>query len=130
MVLADERVVIIMRGKPVHAPSVETQPCPPDNTTEHVMRQVRTWAGWQNTPVPVVPPFIIHPESAMEIAAWYAMPRNAFAVFASTGTITDDLAGEVQAEIDEVKGYQPTDVESRESHSALRALLAYVQACE
>jgi hypothetical protein len=129
-----------MRGIGKHTPPADTQPAPADNTSERVMYQVRVFTngvpdgryGINGQPRFVRP--LIHAESAREIAAWWQAPRNAFAVFASTGTITDSLADEITHEINFTAGlsgtYDPAEARSTrdENLSALRALLAYVKA--
>jgi hypothetical protein len=81
-----------MRGIGNHTPPVDMQPCPADNTSEHVMAQVKAWASATRT----FP--LIHTEAAREIAAWYQQSVNGFAQFASTGTIIDDLGDEIWGE--------------------------------
>lgn len=140
-----------MRGKAKHVPAVGTQPCPWDNTSRYVTAQVQAWA--RSLPGPTVghpTPYdglLIHPESAMEIAAWWHAPGNAFAPFASTGTITEGLAEEIENNIQgftelnhdflgvdyprEKGGWVSGDLGTPEENKReLRALLAYVQACE
>ena len=80
---------------------------------------------------------LIHPEVALEIAAWRQTPRNAFAQFASTGTITDHLLDEIRAEIrEEKRNWEARDRwlrswrESRQNLIALHALCAYVEAAQ
>jgi hypothetical protein len=68
------------------------QPCPDDNTTEYVERQIKEWRTSGQ---------LIHTEVAREIAAWWQAPTGYgvdFAAFQSTGTITDDLNDGIYAE--------------------------------
>lgn len=112
-----------MRGRWNHTGPEVTFKCPSDNTSGHVMAQVRAWSG--NPPLNKGVP--VHPEIAMEIAAWHQAPGNGFAVFTGTGTLPFGFKEEIQREIEEVR--QACDTESAESLLALRALLAYVYAC-
>ena len=101
-----------MRTTVNHTPPAEMQPMPADNTSEYAMAQVALWAGGSGGRRTGV---LIHTQTAMEIAAWWQSPGPdgiAFAVFASTGTVTDDLLPDGSPEAD-----------------ALRALDAYVRAC-
>jgi hypothetical protein len=120
-----------MRGNAKHIPTTATQPCPPDNTSDYVMRQVNIWSTFRALDLGVK---IIHPESAQEIASWWQTPRSAFAVFASTGRIVEGFAEEINAEIrayvssaDERAGMGAAE---RDNTVVLFALLAYVKACE
>lgn len=117
-----------MRGKWNHGQPERVQGQPADNTSAYVMAQVGVW---QQCARYLVPEDVdhIHPESAMEIAAWYQAPGNGFAVFTGNGTLPFGFKEEIQREIEKVRGFQPGDTESAESLTALRALLAYVYAC-
>lgn len=142
-----------MRGNAKHIPSVPTQPCPPDNTSEHVMRQVARWtkstaindpelaccgrdAADCDCETPVEYGLLIHPESAMEIASWWQSPgrdRMPFTTFASHGEITDGLAEAIEREISTVQNRLSgayAEAPDKDALAALRALLAYVKACE
>ena len=103
-----------MRRRWEHTAPPVTQPEPADNTTEHVEAQVRRWTA---TGV------LVHPESALEIAAWWQSPGSDgidFAVFASSGQITEDLADAIEREVTRELF---VDVDH------LRALDAYVRSC-
>lgn len=111
-----------------HHAASNVQPVPEDNTSEYVHAQVAVWA---DTGV------LIHPEMALEIAAWRQEGDNAFAQFASTGTITEGLLDEIRAEIREDKrNWEGRDRwlrnwrDSRRNLVALHALCAYVEAAE
>lgn len=121
-----------MRGKWNHVSPPTHQIEPDDNTTKYVMAQVCNWdfgdstEGWNA--------LVIHPEAAMEIAAWWQAPGNAFSVFASTGTLGDgqDLTAEIQQAMrdNDNRTLGWLTGEDRARHGmALRALLAYVEAC-
>ncbi len=89
----------------------ETQPAPADTTGRFVTAQVE---AWQSTGVP------IHPAIARAIAAYWQTPRNAFAPFASTGTVTDSLDAEI--------GWALRDAGTAEDAAELHALRAYLAA--
>lgn len=99
-----------MRSTVNHIAPAVMQPEPNDNTSIEIIRQTDTFYG---TGV------LIHTQSAMEIASWYQTPRNAFAPFASTGTIEFELRNEIQREISGA-------TDSADDRRALRALLMYV----
>jgi hypothetical protein len=109
-----------MRGIGNHTPPAQYQPVPLDNTSDYVRAQVLMWARGSDTDM------LIHPEIAREIAAWWAMPNNALATFATTGRITDQLAEDIAEELQELlASREETDLRD---HDALMALLAYVRA--
>ena len=115
-----------MRNKWAHVKPEVTQPCPDDNTTPFVVRQCAVWADNG---------VLVHPETAMEIAAWWqGYDDPAITAFASTGTIREGL----KAEIEETIGLWERDLgrprpvkantdETRRDLMCLRALLAYVE---
>jgi len=119
-----------MRDIGNHTPPLATQEYPQDNTNKYVMAQVHCWAEEEHDNL------IIHTESAREIAAWWAEGTNGFAQFASTGTITDGLIEEIEEQIRETEQmseratFATQRAEWTESLPALRALLAYIRACE
>ncbi len=95
-----------------HITPAGTQDCPPDNTAEHVKAQVGVW--FTN------PRRLIHPEIAMEIAAWWHGPNQpGLTAFSHTGTITPELLPEI------AKGVQFSNGGYRDD---LLALDAYVRA--
>jgi hypothetical protein len=104
----------------------DTQDVPADNTSAYVMAQV---TEWQRTGR------LVHPESALEIAAQWQSPGSQgsdFAAFASTGTITDDLMSEIDREIGCLMGTTDSEVSASDvadEIEALSALRAYVTAC-
>lgn len=122
------------------SPQVATQPCPPDLTIDQLMYQVGVWrnAVEQISAMPLTAalPVLIHPEVAQEIASLWGSSRSAFALFASHGEITDDLAEAIEEEIKEAERmaeratFAGTRAERANSIAALRALLAYVRHCE
>jgi hypothetical protein len=111
------------------------QPCPRDNTTRHVYAQV---SRWLRTDEPV------HPEIAMEIAAWWHGPGRldtAVTAFSHTGDVKihgiaewDSYAGFGPDLGDAVRSLiaAPQDEESTDDAgmACLRALAAYVDAVE
>ncbi len=99
-----------MRTTVRHTPPAKMQPCPPDNRSQDVRRQI---ADWRATGVTV------HTQAAMEIAAWYHAPGNGYAPFASTGTITHGFTMEIRRDME----HGNLDV-----LADLPALLAYVSA--
>lgn len=102
-----------MRGNWKHNEPRVTQECPADNTSPYCNAQIREW---RVTGVPV------HPEVAMEIAAWWHAPAwPAITAFSTSGTITDDLLRQL-AKDRERKELSPLDREE------LDALIAYVRA--
>lgn len=130
-----------MRGIGNHTPPELMQPKPADNTSEHVMHQVRKWErslihGSQRF---IPGGYLIHTESAREIAAWWQSVGPSginLTEFASTGTISDDLAKSIErithdlARMVETCTQCEADQELIENVKALRALLAYVRACQ
>jgi hypothetical protein len=93
-----------------HQPPEFTQPVPADNTSTYIEAQTETW---RQTGRPV------HPEVAMEIAAWWHAPNNALSAFSHTGTVTNTLIDEIGAELS-----APTlGPIGRQSLQALRAYL-------
>ena len=128
-----------MRGKWINAPA-HHQDCPADNTDEYCWDQTRVWAQSGGTDH-------VHPEIAMQIASYWHSPSQrdeAITVFASTGTITDGLAEDIDRER---KPYRDTWnasfgksiitpsslrgvlVDALRNWTMLDALLAYVRAC-
>lgn len=102
-----------MRGTWRHQPPDTTQPAPADNTGDHVAAQVDAWHHGNG---------LLHPETAMEIAAYWQVPGSALAAMACTGTITHDLVAEIDVEL--------TDTELADhDRQQLRALRAYVLDC-
>lgn len=91
-----------MRGKWNHTEPASTQPLPADNTTDHVMVQVREWhratGEWRARGK------LIHPEVAMEVAAWWQAPSNpALTAFASSGIVLRvSLPTEIEGELTRV----------------------------
>lgn len=76
-----------MRGTGKHKPPQWMQPCPQDNTSDFIVKQVEHWVDR--------PYFteIIHTEVAREIASWWASssPRGMnFTAFATAGNILDE----------------------------------------
>jgi hypothetical protein len=96
-----------------HQPPATTQPAPADNTDPYVAAQIETWQRGGSLP---------HPEAAMEIAAWWHAPDTALAAFSHTGTITDSLVAEIDAEL---AGPGLTEADQR----PLEALRAYLLDC-
>lgn len=84
---------MIMRNSWSHVPPEDHQPCPRDNTSRYVLAQV---SRWRRTDEP------IHPETAMEIAAWYHSPSyrdQAITAFSHSGTVMiDDLVPNIRAQ--------------------------------
>jgi len=119
-----------MRGPGTHTPPADTQPQPAHNDSVTVMRQAHRWNREPGTWREHGP--LIHPEAAREIAAWWQSPGPAglpFAAFASTGTLTADLAPAIERELSDLTGAAHLDPETREARTALRALRAYLDAC-
>lgn len=110
-----------MRNTWNHTAPSAIQPEPADNGSAAVTRQV---AAWRATGV------LIHPESAMAIAAYWQAPTGYgydFLRFAQSGDITDDLADAMNAEIASAAG-RADDACAADTHE-LQALSAYVRAC-
>lgn len=117
-----------MRHKINHEWPDDVQPMPEDNTSVYVNAQV---AAWRRLGV------LIHPQSAMEIAAWWQGPNGYgedFAAFQSTGTITGDLLDAIDSEVPQyVAGLQEgtgSTLENSDCLAALHALRAYVVAVQ
>lgn len=102
-----------MRDTWRHQPPATIQPAPADNTSTHVAAQVETWQRNGS---------LLHPEAAMEIAAWWHAPDTALAAFSHTGTITDGLTAEIDAELS-----SPAVVAT--NRQQMEALRAYVLDC-
>jgi hypothetical protein len=120
-----------MRTTINHQPPANMQPEPADNTTEHVLTQVRRYFRDFRLPEggtgPGAP--VIHTQSAMEIAAWWQTPTNAFAPFASTGTITGELLDGIDTALGSLTAEKLNSGTFRgDDADALRALSAYVEA--
>jgi hypothetical protein len=97
-----------------HATPVPTQPCPENNTSTLIAEQVAWWFCGPDS-------VLIHPEVAMEIAAWWdSFSNHGLHTFATTGTITETLLDEINAELAKI----PSDFNARH----LDALAAYVRA--
>lgn len=109
-----------MRSTINHTAPRGLQSCPADNTSAYVSAQVRHWS---------VTGTLIHTQSAMEIASWWHTPNNAFAPFASTGTIVDDLAWDIGKAIEAANRADATHDRPTDGADALHALNAYVMAC-
>jgi hypothetical protein len=113
-----------MRGTGNHKPPEYMQPCPMDNTSEFIVRQVDHW---------IKRPYfteIIHTEVAREIASWWAdggVRGIQFAAFASTGTILDkdDFLAAIRFEIIDQLGHSSCLV--FDNIKALMALDHYVR---
>lgn len=127
---------------------------PADNTSRYVLAQVNLWAAQRQRMaccdsaigpgcehmrgLPVDAGVLIHPESAMEIAAWWQGGDDyCVTVFASTGHITPGLVRELKGLIGlwEKDLRRPGPVsgsreETVQNLLALRALLAYVEASD
>jgi len=102
-----------MRNRWNHTAPANTQPCPEDNTTVYIAEQVERYHHDHAQ--------LLHPEAAMEIAAWWHGPSNpGFTAFSHTGTITADLFTELRAELAKARGSDARDLD---------ALSAYVHAC-
>jgi hypothetical protein len=112
-----------MRNRWDHEAPEDHQPTPRDNTSRYVSAQV---SRWLRTDEPV------HPEVAMEIAAWWVTPSEcgtSLRRFAQTGMVTiaginddhgyDDLAGAIQWILGQ-RGHVASDL------LPVRALQAYV----
>ncbi|MFC6022972.1 hypothetical protein ACFP2T_43335 [Plantactinospora solaniradicis] len=99
-----------MRGKWNHLEPRDTQPIPADNTSEYVRKQVALHRQTGK---------LIHPEVAMEIAAWHHSPQSpGITAFASSGTILVSLVPEIERE----RAANP------DTSYAVEALIAYVKA--
>jgi hypothetical protein len=106
-----------------HVAPTHMQPTPINTTSEFVTQQVNLWAASVRVPGA---PYMVHTQSAMAIASWWQSPGThgiGMARFASTGTITDDLIGDIDREI--IGG----DCETVADRLALGALRAYVRSC-
>lgn len=90
----------------------EYQPLPADNTEEYVDQQI---AEWQRTGT------LIHPEIAMEIAAWYHAPDSPFSALSHQCLIVEGL----WEEIEDLRTGGGID-----DNRFMSALQAYVEACE
>lgn len=128
-----------MRRTINHVGPLERQDMPADNTSAYVMAQVRLWSGVHNSArYAHLAGTLIHPQSAMEIASWWASPGAhgiGMAQFASTGTVTEALLDDITREIEHAQ-IQPVDAAMADGTGyrdknidALRALDAYVRAC-
>lgn len=101
-----------MRGDWNHVEPNITQERPEDNTSEYIREQI---AVWRNTGT------VVHPETAMEIAAWYHGPGfPGITAFSHSGTITNDLIPELERDRDS-PAYSATD------RDEISAVLAYVR---
>jgi hypothetical protein len=96
-----------------HQPPATTQHAPADNTDPYVAAQIEAWQRGGS---------LIHPEAAMEIAAWWHAPDTALAAFSHTGTITDSLVAEIDAELADTRLPDADRL-------PLQALRAYVRDC-
>lgn len=128
-----------MRGRWNHETPEETQSCPRDNTSRYVYAQV---SRWQRTDE------LIHPEAAMEIAAWWHGPGRldaAITAFSHSGTVKihgvdgwDDYAGlgsDLGTTLRDlitrrVARHRDEDAAYLTETMAVRALAAYVDAVE
>lgn len=120
-----------MRGRWDHEAPEGHQPCPRDNTTRYVYAQV---SRWLRTDEPV------HPELAMEIAAWWHGPGRldtAVTAFAATGDVKihgiggwHDHAGMGPDLGDAVRVIHHREVGHRATELSLAALVAYVDTVE
>lgn len=100
-----------MRNKWNHTPPAHVQRCPADNTSSYIGTQVDRYHTDSRR--------LIHPETAMEIAAWWHGPNHpGLTAFSSTGTVTDDLLPEIDRELTGATGDDRRDLE---------ALTAYVR---
>ncbi len=105
-----------MRGIGKHVPPWDTQNAPADNTTEHIEVQVTVWRETGQ---------VIHVETAREIAAWYASPRDhGFTAFATSGTLLADDDGETL--IGRELAADLATADPGDDADALRALAAYL----
>ncbi len=100
-----------MRGKWNHTTPDRVQLCPVDNTSSYIDTQVDRYHADNRR--------LVHPETAMEIAAWWHGPNHpGLSAFSSTGTVTDELLPEVDRELAGAVGVDRRDLE---------ALAAYVR---
>jgi hypothetical protein len=108
-----------MRSTINHTAPTTMQGMPADNTSEYVLAQVATWHA---------DGALIHTQSAMEIASWFAIMGNSFHVFASTGVILYDFRDDLYYESSRVNesGYAAYTIDDA---NALLAVLAYVKRC-
>lgn len=67
---------------------------------------------------------LIKEARAREIASWWQTPRNSLGIYASTGTITDDLADDITYELDCERDLPLDDAD----RATLLQLLTYVRA--
>lgn len=119
-----------MRGIGKHTPPEGMQPQPADNTSDEVAQQAARWSD-KAIGEAYHGGSLIHTESAREIAAWWQAPGGtgySFAVFQSTGTIVPSFVADIEHELTVVTG--DTWTTGEENGVYLRALLAYVKACE
>lgn len=106
-----------MRNRWNHTTPERIQSRPSDNTASRCFEQVAAFHRDART--------LIHPEVAMEIAAWWQGPMNpGFTSFASTGTITGDLLREIEQESRGVVNMDRRDLD------ALAAYVRHVRAVE
>jgi hypothetical protein len=124
-----------MRHRINHEWPDDVQPCPEDNTSVYVNAQI---VAWRRLGV------LIHPQSAMEIAAWWHGHTgygHDFGAFSQTGMITDDLLAAIDSEIaatmTSLQHAHATMVNDEDLVSdyadglnALHALRAYVLECK
>lgn len=120
-----------MRNRWDHEAPEDHQPCPRDNTSRYVYAQV---FRWQRTDEP------IHPEVAMEIAAWWHGPGRrdtAITAFSHTGAVMihgiagwDSYAGLGPDLGDAVQRIIATDDHTSPYRQCLMALSAYVAEVE
>ncbi len=107
-----------MRKTWKHTTPPGVQDEPHDNNSPYVLQQVTRFHETGR---------LIHPESAMEIAAWWHGPMNpGFTAFSHTGTITPELLDEIAAEM---PGEHEADNHQMIADTRdLEALAAYVRA--
>lgn len=103
-----------MRGDWNHVEPDFTQERPEDNTSQFINEQIQEWKATGT---------VIHPESAMEIAAWYHSPAakdSGITAFSHSGTITNTLISELVRD----RNAEPRSENEKEE---IDALLAYVR---
>lgn len=120
-----------MRNRWDHEAPEDHQPCPRDNTSRYIYAQV---SRWLRTDEP------IHPETAMEIAAWWHAPcvdGTSIAVFASHGDVKIHGIGGWESDAglgpdlgDAIRAILAKSGGSMIDTQCLRALGAYVDAVE